>query len=156
MPSLIKLLDSVLIAVFFDVRAIAGTESFVELDITSHAIQAYFTDESHPIVPWKHPRYQHFYVEASRPDIALPYQWSTSFRQLQAYLDPRNIAMHNQASIDPDPSLTPRRPEAPIIAAPILSADALPVRIGVALIGTLIVFSLIGVARSLNQRAQAR
>ena len=60
------------------------------------------------------------------------------------------------ALIEPDPSLTPRRPEAPIIAAPILSADALPVRIGVALIGTLIVFSLIGVARSLNQRAQAR
>jgi D-alanyl-D-alanine carboxypeptidase (penicillin-binding protein 5/6) len=58
--------------------------------------------------------------------------------------------------IDPDPSLIPPKPEAAISAAPILSADALPVRIGVAVIGTLIVFSLIGVARSLNQRAQAR
>jgi D-alanyl-D-alanine carboxypeptidase (penicillin-binding protein 5/6) len=58
--------------------------------------------------------------------------------------------------IEPDPSLIPPKPDAAISAAPILSADALPVRIGVALIGTLIVFSLIGVARSLNQRAQAR
>ncbi|MEI7717816.1 MAG: D-alanyl-D-alanine carboxypeptidase, partial [Mycobacterium sp.] len=58
--------------------------------------------------------------------------------------------------IEPDPSLIPPKPETPISAAPILSADALPVRIGVAVIGTLIVFSLIGVARSLNQRAQAR
>jgi D-alanyl-D-alanine carboxypeptidase (penicillin-binding protein 5/6) len=37
-----------------------------------------------------------------------------------------------------------------------LSVDALPVRIGVAVIGTLIIFSLIGVARSLNLRQQAR
>ena len=58
--------------------------------------------------------------------------------------------------IEPDPSLIPPKPDATVSAAPILSADALPVRIGVALIGTLIVFSLIGVARSLNQRAQAR
>ena len=58
--------------------------------------------------------------------------------------------------IEPDPSLIPPKPEAPISAAPMLSADALPVRIGVAVIGTLIIFSLIGVARSLNQRAQAR
>ncbi|MFN0143095.1 MAG: D-alanyl-D-alanine carboxypeptidase family protein [Mycobacterium sp.] len=58
--------------------------------------------------------------------------------------------------IEPDPSLIPPKPEAAISAAPMLSADALPVRIGVAVIGTLIVFSLIGFARSLNQRAQAR
>jgi D-alanyl-D-alanine carboxypeptidase (penicillin-binding protein 5/6) len=36
------------------------------------------------------------------------------------------------------------------------SVDALPVRIGVSVVGTLIVFSLILAARSLNQRAQAR
>jgi D-alanyl-D-alanine carboxypeptidase (penicillin-binding protein 5/6) len=58
--------------------------------------------------------------------------------------------------IEPDPSLIPPKPDAAISAAPMLSADALPVRIGVAVIGALIVFSLIGVARSLNQRAQAR
>ena len=39
---------------------------------------------------------------------------------------------------------------------PILSADALPVRIGVSVIGTVIVFSLILAARSLNQRVQVR
>jgi hypothetical protein len=43
--------------------------------------------------------------EASRPDIALTYPWSTSFHQSQAFLDPRNMVMHNQATIDPDPSL---------------------------------------------------
>ena len=58
--------------------------------------------------------------------------------------------------IEPDPSLIPPKPDATISAAPMLSADTLPVRIGVAVIGALIVFSLIGVARSLNQRAQAR
>ena len=58
--------------------------------------------------------------------------------------------------IEPDPSLIPPKPAAPVSAAPMLSVDALPVRIGVAVIGTLIIFSLIGVARSLNLRQQAR
>jgi len=90
-----------------DVWWFAGVESSVELDITSHAIQAYFTDERHPIVPWKHPRYRHFYVDGE-PDIALTYPWSTSFRELKAYLNPRNIAMHNQATVDPNPSIWER------------------------------------------------
>jgi D-alanyl-D-alanine carboxypeptidase (penicillin-binding protein 5/6) len=58
--------------------------------------------------------------------------------------------------IEPDPSLIPPKPDAAVSAAPMLSVDALPVRIGVAVIGTLIIFSLIGVARSLNLRQQAR
>ncbi len=58
--------------------------------------------------------------------------------------------------IEPDPSLTPPKPEAPPVAAPILTGDALPVRIGVAVVGTVIVFSCIMAARSLNQRVQAR
>jgi len=58
--------------------------------------------------------------------------------------------------IDPDPSLLPPRPEAAPVAAPILPADAMPVRVGVAVIGTVIIFSLILAARSLNQRVQAR
>lgn len=58
--------------------------------------------------------------------------------------------------IEPDPSLTPPKPEAPPNAAPILTGDALPVRIGVAVVGTVIVFSCIMAARSLNQRVQAR
>ena len=90
------------------VGTIAGTES-AELDITSHAIQKYFTDERHPIVPWKHSRYQHFYVDGE-PEIALTYQWSMSFRQIKAFLDPRNIAMHNHATVDPGASVSDELP----------------------------------------------
>jgi len=57
--------------------------------------------------------------------------------------------------IEPDPSLIPMKPEAPPTDIPLLSADALPVRVGVAVVGTMVVFSLIGVARSLNQRGTA-
>jgi len=58
--------------------------------------------------------------------------------------------------IEPDPSLLPPRPEAMPVAAPVLPVDALPVRVGVAVVGTMIIFSLILAARSLNQRVQAR
>ena len=59
--------------------------------------------------------------------------------------------------IEPDPSLIPVRPDTTTVAAPaILSADGLPVRIGVAVVGTVIVFSLMLAARSLNQRARVR
>jgi len=59
--------------------------------------------------------------------------------------------------IDPDPSLIAPKPDnangIAANAAPILpAADALPVRVGVAVIGTLIVFGLILGARSLNRR----
>jgi D-alanyl-D-alanine carboxypeptidase (penicillin-binding protein 5/6) len=59
--------------------------------------------------------------------------------------------------IEPDPSLAPPKPDdATVTAAPVFTADALPVRVGVAVIGTLIVFGLIMAARSLNERVQAR
>jgi len=58
--------------------------------------------------------------------------------------------------IEPDPSLIPPKPDAVAMDTAILSADALPVRIGVSVIGTVIVFSLILAARSLNQRVGAR
>jgi D-alanyl-D-alanine carboxypeptidase (penicillin-binding protein 5/6) len=66
--------------------------------------------------------------------------------------------------IEPDPSLLPAhhdaaadRPGAAAQAAGFMpSADALPVRVGVAVIGTVIVFSLIMVARSMNRRPQHR
>jgi D-alanyl-D-alanine carboxypeptidase (penicillin-binding protein 5/6) len=59
--------------------------------------------------------------------------------------------------IDPDPSLTPPKPDAASAmsasAAPLLpEADAVPVRVGVAVVGTLVVFGLIMVARSINRR----
>ncbi len=64
------------------------------------------------------------------------------------------------ALIEPDPSLVAPAPEsangAPTVnAAPMLGdVDAMPVRVGVAIIGTLIVLGLIMGARSLNRRPQ--
>lgn len=58
--------------------------------------------------------------------------------------------------IEPDPSLIPPKPEAAPHDSPIMTGDALPVRVGVAVVGTVIVFSLMLAARSLNQRVQAR
>lgn len=62
--------------------------------------------------------------------------------------------------VEPDPSLLPPKPEtAPdpaAIAAVLPPADALPVRVGVAVIGTIIVFALIMGARAVNRRPQTR
>ncbi|MGV0834297.1 D-alanyl-D-alanine carboxypeptidase family protein [Mycolicibacterium thermoresistibile] len=59
--------------------------------------------------------------------------------------------------VDPDPSVSPQKinasADADTTAAPILlPADALPVRVGVAVVGTIIVFGLIMAARSMNRR----
>ncbi len=60
--------------------------------------------------------------------------------------------------IEPDPSLVAPKPDstagAPgINAAPMLpAADAMPVRVGVAVVGSLVVFGLIMAARSMNRR----
>ena len=63
------------------------------------------------------------------------------------------------ALIDPDPSLLPKPADDSAIsahAAPLLpGADAMPVRVGVAVVGTVIVFSLIMVARQLNRGRRA-
>ncbi|OBG32177.1 D-alanyl-D-alanine carboxypeptidase [Mycobacterium alsense] len=66
--------------------------------------------------------------------------------------------------IEPDPSLIATRRDsaadrpgaAPQAAGLMPAADALPVRVGVAIIGAVIVFSLIMVARSMNRRPQHR
>ena len=58
--------------------------------------------------------------------------------------------------IEPDPSLLPPKPDAVPVAAPILPVEAMPIRVGVAVVGTIIIFGLIMAARSLNQRVQAR
>ncbi len=53
--------------------------------------------------------------------------------------------------IEPDPSLAPPKADTVDLAsAPVFTADALPVRIGVAVIGTIVVFGLIMAARSLE------
>ena len=63
------------------------------------------------------------------------------------------------ALIDPDPSLLPKPADDTATsahAAPLLpAADAMPVRVGVAVVGTVIVFSLIMVARQVNRRSRA-
>jgi D-alanyl-D-alanine carboxypeptidase (penicillin-binding protein 5/6) len=61
--------------------------------------------------------------------------------------------------VDPDPALQPPEAEeakaASAQAASVLpAADAMPVRVGVAVIGTIIVFGLIMAARSMNRRPQ--
>ncbi|OBA78848.1 D-alanyl-D-alanine carboxypeptidase [Mycobacterium sp. 1164966.3] len=61
--------------------------------------------------------------------------------------------------VEPDPSLASAarpsdRPADAQAAGPISSADALPVRVGVAVIGVLVVFGLIMVARSMNNRLE--
>jgi D-alanyl-D-alanine carboxypeptidase (penicillin-binding protein 5/6) len=59
--------------------------------------------------------------------------------------------------IEPDPSLVAPKPDdvaAAQAAAIVLHADVLPVRVGVAVIGTIIVFGLIMAARLLNRRPQ--
>lgn len=64
--------------------------------------------------------------------------------------------------IAPDPSLAPAKRDGAAdrlagnaaAAGMISSADALPVRVGVAVIGTIVVFTLIMMARSMNRRPQ--
>lgn len=63
--------------------------------------------------------------------------------------------------VDPDPSLLPPKPEASDVANAQASqllpaADALPVRIGVAVVGSVVVFMLIMGARSMNRKPQTR
>ncbi len=70
------------------------------------------------------------------------------------FATPRGTTVGNL--IDPDPSLKPPKPDDDAVkatAAPLLpAADAMPVRIGVAVVGTVIVFLLIMGARSVNRR----
>jgi serine-type D-Ala-D-Ala carboxypeptidase (penicillin-binding protein 5/6) len=62
--------------------------------------------------------------------------------------------------IEPDPSLVAPKPDAAVgspgvNAAPALAdVDAMPVRVGVGVVGAVIVFGLIMGARSLNRRPQ--
>ncbi len=59
--------------------------------------------------------------------------------------------------VAPDPSLTESKPDestATQAASVLPDADTLPVRVGVAIVGAIIVFTLMMGARSLNQRPQ--
>lgn len=61
--------------------------------------------------------------------------------------------------IEPDPSLTQRKPDAKHPAAAqaldgLPPVDALPIRVGVGVVGAAIVLSLMLAARSINRRPQ--
>jgi D-alanyl-D-alanine carboxypeptidase (penicillin-binding protein 5/6) len=61
--------------------------------------------------------------------------------------------------VEPDPSLAPKADPAanPLAAQPVSAvpaADAMPIRVGVGVIGSIIVFGLIMGARSLNRRPE--
>lgn len=58
--------------------------------------------------------------------------------------------------IEPDPALLPPKPDAAPVSDLAITADGMPVRVGVAVVGAVIILSLIMAARSLNLRAQAR
>ena len=85
-----------------------------------------------PIAPWEQSAHLLDYGFATKPDTKIG------------------------TLIEPDPSLIPPKPEASPDNNPILADGALPVRVGVSVVGTVIVFSLMLAARSLNQRVQAR
>jgi hypothetical protein len=70
------------------------------LNITSHEIQKYL--KAHNIVPCSHEKYSSYFSK-KEAQIALTYEWNTSFRQIRAFLNTKNVAMHND-QVDPDPS----------------------------------------------------
>ena len=75
------------------------------LDIKSNDLRAYF--QKHNIVPHLHPEYKNYFVD--RPvELALTYQWTSSFRELRAFLNPDNIRRHNRVALDPNPGLWAR------------------------------------------------
>ena len=66
--------------------------------------------------------------------------------------------------VDPDPALLPKEKQpiddmAAVAAAQaatlVPAADAVPVRVGVAVVGTVVVFGLILIARAVNRRSRA-
>ena len=65
------------------------------LDITSHQLREYF--QKHKICPSTPPEYSHFFNTA-KPDIALTYEWSTTFARIYEYLCVDNICAHNACS----------------------------------------------------------
>ena len=72
-----------------------------DLNIKSEDLRRYF--QRHSIVPHRHPKYK-TYFSTGRPEIALTYEWKSSFRDLRACLSPDNIRRHNRTALDPNPS----------------------------------------------------
>ena len=61
------------------------------MELTSHHLRSYFQRERfHP-----KERYLHLFSPLA-PKLVLTYEWSTSFQELEGYLDCNNIAKHNR------------------------------------------------------------
>jgi hypothetical protein len=90
---------------------IAGRAPFPteHLHVTSKDLQNYF--QKHKIVPtvWAadHPEFKDIFL-TEEPDIALTYEWKTSFTLIFEYLKSDNISAHNRAAKDLNPSLWER------------------------------------------------
>ena len=92
-----------------------------------------------PIAPWEQAAH------------LLDYGFSTPLGTQVAHADrARSLAADHQARQRRGPA----EPMAPRPPGSCPSADALPVRVGVAVVGTIVVFGLIMVARSMNRRPQ--
>ena len=58
-------------------------------------------------MPHLHPKYKQYFVD--RPaELALTYQWTSTFRELRAFLNQDNIRRHNRVALDPNPGLWAR------------------------------------------------
>ena len=73
-----------------------------DLNIKSEDLRKYF--QKHKIVPHQHDKYK-AYFSSTPPEIALTYEWKTTFSELRAFLSPANIRRHNSTALDPNPSL---------------------------------------------------
>ena len=71
------------------------------LDVKSSDIRAFF--QKHKIVPYKHPKYKKYFIDQPA-EIALTYEWTSSFRHLKTFLSKDNVRRHNRLSLDPNPS----------------------------------------------------
>jgi hypothetical protein len=58
--------------------------------------------KGHNIIPCSHEKYSSYFSKKTA-QIALTYEWNTSFRQIRAFLNSKNVTMHN-SQVDPDPS----------------------------------------------------
>ena len=76
-----------------------------ELNIKSEDLRKFF--QKHKIVPHLHIKYKDYFTH-SPPEIALTYQWVSTFRELRAFLCRDNIRRHNSNAIDPNPSFWER------------------------------------------------
>jgi hypothetical protein len=54
-------------------------------------------------VPYKHPKYKKYFTDQPA-EIALTYEWTSSFRHLKTFLSKDNVRRHNRLSLDPNPS----------------------------------------------------